>query len=80
MTSLPMIRMSIDNGKVTLTGTVNNEQDKKSIETAVQGISGVATVDNQLQMKANAGTESGTNPNSTPSPNTNPNSNPNPNP
>ena len=76
LASLPMVRMSIDNGKVTLTGTVNSEQDKKSIETAVQGISGVATVDNQLQVKGSTGTESGTSPSSTPTPTPNPNPNP----
>jgi len=49
MTSiLPNIRLNIDSGKVTLTGTVSSEEQKRTIETSVQKVPGVTSVDNQL--------------------------------
>jgi osmotically-inducible protein OsmY len=46
------IRLSVDNGKIALRGTVKSEDQKKSIEAAVQRVTGVASVDNQLQVSA----------------------------
>ena len=51
--TLPMIKISADNGKITLTGTVKNDDEKKKIETAVQRVAGVSTVENQLQVSTN---------------------------
>ncbi|HET7626042.1 MAG TPA: BON domain-containing protein [Verrucomicrobiae bacterium] len=48
--ALSQVRISLENGKVTLQGSVPNEQKKKDIESAVQKISGVSSVDNQLQV------------------------------
>lgn len=51
--TLPMIKITADNGKITLTGTVKNDDEKKKIETAVQRVTGVSTVENQLQVSTN---------------------------
>ena len=58
---LPTVKMSIDNGKVTLKGTVKSEDQKKKIESAVQRVTGVSNVDDQLQVSAGSA-ETGTNP------------------
>jgi hypothetical protein len=47
------VRLSVDNGKITLRGTAKSEDQKKSIESAVQRVTGVATVDNQIQVGTN---------------------------
>jgi osmotically-inducible protein OsmY len=49
---LPTVRMTIDGGKVTLHGTAKSEEQKLAIETAVEKIAGVTSVDNQLQVSA----------------------------
>jgi len=47
------VRLSVDNGKITLRGTAKSEDQKKSIESAVQRVTGVTTVDNQIQVGVN---------------------------
>src|SRR5258705_1794022 len=47
---VPMIKIKVDNGQVTLRGTVKSEQEKQQLETAVQKVAGVTKVDNQLQV------------------------------
>jgi osmotically-inducible protein OsmY len=47
---IPQLRISVSEGKVTLRGTVQNEQQKEDIEAAIQRMSGVSSVDNQLQV------------------------------
>ena len=51
---LPGIRINIDNGKATLTGNVKSEDQKKQIESAVQRVSGIANVDDQLQVSTSS--------------------------
>jgi osmotically-inducible protein OsmY len=46
-----MIKIQVDSGQVTVRGTVKNEQEKQSVEAAVQKVSGVTKVDNQLQVE-----------------------------
>jgi len=53
--TLPMVKVSVDSGKVTMTGTVKNEDEKTKIESAVQRVTGVSSVDNQLQVTTNSG-------------------------
>lgn len=48
---VPTIKIKVDSGKVTLQGTVKSEQEKRNLEAVVQKVSGVTTVDNQLQVK-----------------------------
>ncbi len=45
------LKIRISGGVVTLTGYVNNEQDKKNIEDAVRKINGVKDVDNKLSTR-----------------------------
>ncbi len=47
------IHVYAHNGEVTLQGSVNNEQEKANIGSAVQQMAGVTKVDNQIQI-ANA--------------------------
>jgi len=44
------IQVYAQNGEVTLRGSVNNEQEKTTIGSAVQQMSGVSKVDNQIQV------------------------------
>jgi len=44
------VKIALENGKATLTGTVMNEDAKNRIESAIQQIKGVTSVDNQLQV------------------------------
>jgi hyperosmotically inducible periplasmic protein len=46
------IKLMVDGGKITLRGTVKSDDQKKSIESAVQRVTGVASVDNQIQVSA----------------------------
>jgi hypothetical protein len=46
------VKFAIDNGKVTLTGSVRSEEQKKNIETSVKKVTGVSSVENQLQVSA----------------------------
>jgi len=47
---LPLIKIQVETGKVTLRGNVKSEEQKKKIESAVQRVTGVATVEDQLQI------------------------------
>lgn len=47
---LPMIKINVDNSKITLQGTVKADDQKRQIEAAVQRVTGVATIDDQLQI------------------------------
>jgi len=46
------IKLTVDGGKITLKGSVKSEDQKKSIESAVQRVTGVGSIDNQLQVSA----------------------------
>ena len=46
------IQVSASNGTVTLKGTVKTQEEKTRIETAAKAVSGVTSVDNQLEVKA----------------------------
>jgi osmotically-inducible protein OsmY len=57
--TIPTIKVNVDGNKVTITGTVKNEDEKAKIESAVQRVTGVVNVENQLQVSTNpAATES----------------------
>ena len=51
---LSAIKMNVDNGKITLTGTVRSEDQKQAIEKAAQRVTGVTSIDNQLQVSGSA--------------------------
>jgi len=53
---LSSVKVNINDGKAILTGTVKSEDEKNKIESALQSISGVTSVDNQLQVSASADT------------------------
>ncbi len=53
--ALSTVSISIDEGRVTLRGTVHNEVQRREIETAVQRTTGVSSVDNQLQVGTTGG-------------------------
>ena len=44
------IKIEVSDGKVMLWGKVNSEDEKKSIESTLQKINGVTSVENQLQV------------------------------
>jgi hyperosmotically inducible protein len=46
------VKFAIDNGKVTLKGNVRSEEQKKNIEASVKKVTGVSSVDNQLEVSA----------------------------
>ncbi len=46
------IQIRVNNGVVTVQGSVRTQQQKQQIETAVQGITGVSRVDNQLTVSS----------------------------
>ena len=60
--TLAKIKFTIENGKVTLRGTVKSEDQKKKIESAVQQVTGVSSVDDQIQVGASSA-ETGADPN-----------------
>jgi osmotically-inducible protein OsmY len=47
-----MIRLNVDNGKITISGRVNTEQEKKQIESAVQRVTGATNVENKLRVSS----------------------------
>lgn len=47
---LPGIHVKIENGKAILSGTVKSQDEKLKLETAVQKVTGVTSVDNQLRI------------------------------
>jgi osmotically-inducible protein OsmY len=47
------ITLNADNGKIMLRGTVKSEDQKKSIETAVQRVAGVTSVENNIRVGSN---------------------------
>ncbi|MGN6643001.1 MAG: BON domain-containing protein [Verrucomicrobiota bacterium] len=49
---LPTLNISADNGVVTLSGSVTSDEQKQAVESAVQQISGVAAVNNRLQVSS----------------------------
>lgn len=52
-TSAQNIKIVTNNGAVTLRGPVNSSVEKSKVEKLVQQITGVASVDNQLEVAAN---------------------------
>jgi len=57
------IKLTVDNGKITLRGTVKSEEQKKNIESTAQRVTGVASIDNQLQVSAAPSATTDTDPN-----------------
>jgi osmotically-inducible protein OsmY len=57
--ALPTIKLSINNGKVTLSGAAQSEQQKQQIESTVKRVSGVSSVENQIQVSAKSSTDTG---------------------
>ena len=53
------LRISLDNGKATIRGTVKSDQEKQDIEKSVQKVTGVTSVQNELRVSSNSG-QSGT--------------------
>jgi len=47
------VKIITTNGKVTLRGPVNSAEEQQSIVTIAQGVPGVTSVDNQLEVKTN---------------------------
>jgi len=43
------VKINVSNGKATLTGTVQSEEQKQKLESCLQKVSGITSVDNQLQ-------------------------------
>jgi len=58
-TLLPKIRINVESGKITLSGTVKSEDQKKKIESAVQRVTGVSSVEDHLRLGA-SGSEDAT--------------------
>jgi outer membrane translocation and assembly module TamA len=50
------IKINAANGRVTLRGSVETEQQKRSLEEKVKAMSGVSSVDNQVEVKAKSDT------------------------
>jgi osmotically-inducible protein OsmY len=48
--ALSQVSISVNDGKVTLQGSVKNAEQKSQIESSIQRITGVSSVDNQLQV------------------------------
>jgi len=57
------LRISLDNGKATLRGFVKSEEDKQKIEKAVQKVTGVTSVQNELRVSSSS-TSGSTSPDS----------------
>jgi osmotically-inducible protein OsmY len=55
---LPKIRLNVESGKITLSGTVKSEDQKQKIESAVKRVSGVANVEDHLRVSASSGENS----------------------
>ena len=56
------VKIDISDGKATLTGNVNSEDEKSKLESAVTKVSGVTSVDNQLKVGSSSSSESATTP------------------
>jgi osmotically-inducible protein OsmY len=56
---LPKIRLNVESGKITLSGTVKSEDQKQKIESAVKRVTGVANVEDHLKVSASS-SEDGT--------------------
>ena len=52
-TTAKNIKIITRDGKVTLRGPVNSEAEQKAIAEIAQGVAGVSSVDNQLEVKTN---------------------------
>jgi osmotically-inducible protein OsmY len=52
---VPSLKISIENGKAVLSGTVKSEDEKSKIESTVKRVTGVTSVEDQLLVGANAG-------------------------
>jgi osmotically-inducible protein OsmY len=50
---LSAIKLAVDNGKIVLSGSVKSEDQKQAVEKAAQRVTGVSSVDNQLQVSSN---------------------------
>ncbi|MDB6122936.1 MAG: Transport-associated protein [Pedosphaera sp.] len=48
----PNVKVLVNNGKVTLQGSVKTQEEKQNLETSVQKTSGVASVDDQIEVKS----------------------------
>lgn len=48
--ALSQVSISVDDGRITLHGSVKSEEQKRQIESAIQRVTGVSSVDNQLQV------------------------------
>jgi osmotically-inducible protein OsmY len=46
------LKIEVSDGKATLRGNVNSEDEKTQVESAIKKVSGVTSVDNQLQVGA----------------------------
>lgn len=49
---MPLVRISVEDGKATLQGAVKSDEQKQQLENTVQNVSGVTSVDNQLKVSA----------------------------
>src|SRR5262249_19541716 len=58
---LPTLKITVENSKITLRGTGKSEDEKKKIESAVQRVTGVSSVDDQL-IVGTGSTDTGANP------------------
>jgi len=54
------VEVRVENGEVTLTGTVEDRWQKRMIEDAIEDVSGVKDVNNQLRVQQRTGQQSGT--------------------
>jgi len=50
--AISQISISVADGKVSLKGSVKNDEQKRQIESAIQRVTGVSSVDNQLQISS----------------------------
>lgn len=53
--AISQVGISVNDGRVTLQGTVKNEVQKREIESAIERATGVSSVDNQLRVSASPG-------------------------
>jgi len=53
------VEVSVSNTEVTLTGTVNNRNDKRRAEDLAERVSGVSNVENRLRVRQTGGTYTG---------------------
>ena len=51
---LPKIRLNVESGKITLSGTVKSEDQKQKIESAVKRVTGVANVEDHLRVSVSS--------------------------